>query len=48
MWLEADEKKNEDINMILDIIQDYLDKKWMKVSLNSYDEEMLYINSKFA
>nr|WP_173437434.1 hypothetical protein [Sharpea azabuensis] len=47
MWLEADEKKNEDINMILDIIQDYLDTKWMKVSLNTYDEEMLYINSKF-
>lgn len=47
MWLEADEKKNEDINMILDIIQDYLDTKWMKVSLNAYDEEMLYINSKF-
>ena len=47
MWLEADEKKNEDINMILDIIQDYLDTKCMKVSLNTYDEEMLYINSKF-
>ena len=39
-------KNNEDINMILDIIQDYLDTKWMKVSLNTYDEEMLYINSK--
>lgn len=40
-------KNNEDINRILDIIQDYLDTKWMKVTLNAYDQEMLYVNSKF-
>lgn len=40
-------KNNEDFQQILDVIQDYLDKKWMKVTLNDYDDEMLYINSKF-
>lgn len=40
-------KNDEDIQQILDVIQAYLDTKWMKVTLNAYDEEMLYINSKF-
>lgn len=47
MILPTHSAEASDINMILDIIQDYLDTKWMKVSLNTYDEEMLYINSKF-
>ena len=41
-------KNNEDINMILDIIQDYLDTKWMKrcfiliLSLNNISSSIEY------
>lgn len=45
--LRLERKNGEDINYILNIIQAYLDRKWMKVTLNAYDKEMLYINSKF-